>query len=253
MSARVCHAVPSYILHDIAENSDPEVSRRATETLESMTHIHTARKAYFQAKLTQGSHSGPSDNSHDIVPNYVLEHLTNASDVEEETRQNAADTLAGNQGLHEQRSMATDFKDAATTPILPKAPFVRSVYDMNHSFSAGMLPGRPVRLEGQSKVVDRAVNEVYDNCKKVLEFFRDKFNYLSLNGANMPVVSSVHFGTNYQNASWVDYDRSVTPRRVVNQMIYGDGADPLFNFTTSLDVIGHEMTVSQVSTYLKEH
>jgi hypothetical protein len=243
MAAHICHVVPPYILHDIAEGADPEASRRATETLESMTHFHDIRQGYFQAKLAHGHHGGHSALLHNIVPDYVLDHITDAPDVDEATRQNAAATLAANTRLREQRAAGLEIEGAVAAPSRSLAPFIRSVYDMEQSTDASTLPGNLVRAESQEPVEDQAANEVYDNCYKVLEFYRENFDYDSLNGQNMPVVSSVHFGVNYQNASWIGVDPSATPPKVYNQMIYGDGADPLFNFTKSLDVIGHEMTV----------
>ena len=246
MAAHVCHVVPPYILHDIAESSDPEASRHATQTLESMKHIHQTREGYFQAKIAHGQHGGHSALTHDVVPDYVLEHIANAPGVDEATRQNVADTLATNLRFREQRAAGVKLEAAVATPSTTTAPFTRSVYDMETKADASILPGKLVRAESQTAVADKTVNEAYDNCLKVLQFFRTNFAYDSLNGQNMPVVSSVHFGVKYQNASWVGIDASVTPPKVYNQMLYGDGRAPLFNFTNCLDVMGHEMTVSIV-------
>lgn len=49
----------------------------------------------------------------------------------------------------------------------------------------------------------------------------------------MRIVSSVHFGQQFQNAYW-------DPAR--RQMVFGDGGDFLWNFPAALDVIGHELT-----------
>ena len=40
----------------------------------------------------------------------------------------------------------------------------------------------------------------YENCLKVLEFYQKVFNYTSLDGKNMQVVSSVHVGQAFANA-----------------------------------------------------
>ncbi|KAH7367465.1 hypothetical protein B0T11DRAFT_53886 [Plectosphaerella cucumerina] len=58
-------------------------------------------------------------------------------------------------------------------------------------------------------------------------------------GDNIPksggtaIVSSVHFGKEYENAYW-------DPRR--RQFVFGDGGEFLGNFTSAVDVIGHELT-----------
>jgi Zn-dependent metalloprotease len=137
---------------------------------------------------------------------------------------------------------ATD--ESAARAAIPQQ-FWRGIYDLEGEGSVEtlaqwrasleLLPGKPVRLEGQPAVEDKAVNEAYDNCLKVLDFFKKVFNYTSLDGQNMPVISSVHFSQDYANAMWTGS---------AEQMIYGDGNTVLYNFTACIDVIGHEMTVS---------
>ena len=94
------------------------------------------------------------------------------------------------------------------------------------------LPGEPARLEGQPASSDQTVNQAYDSCLKVLQFYKDTFNYDSIDNKNMHVINSVHFGSGFGNAFWNG-----------QQMVYGDGDDTIGNFTACLDVIGHEMTV----------
>jgi Zn-dependent metalloprotease len=59
----------------------------------------------------------------------------------------------------------------------------------------------------------------------------------------MTMMSSVHFGVDYNNAMWNGV-----------QMIYGDGDNKIFkDFTLGNDVVGHEVTrgVSQHTQHLK--
>lgn len=115
---------------------------------------------------------------------------------------------------------------------------------VNHDISFTLLPGKLVRAEGQPAVTDTTVNKVYDKTLQVLQFFREVFQYDSLNGQLMPVASSVHTSWNMLNASWLGVDDSEVPNIVYNQMAYGEGLPGLINgFENSLDVIGHEMTV----------
>lgn len=93
-------------------------------------------------------------------------------------------------------------------------------------------------------MADKAVNEVHKNSLKVLQCSETHFGYNSLNGQNMPVVSSVHFKKNLQNASRVGFDTDPNNPRNYNQKIYGDGGTCLFNFTSCVDVIAHEIMVS---------
>lgn len=49
----------------------------------------------------------------------------------------------------------------------------------------------------------------------------------------MHVVSSVHYGMNFSNVLWESEKK---------QMIFGDGGNVTYNFTESVEVIGHEFT-----------
>jgi len=78
--------------------------------------------------------------------------------------------------------------------------FYRAVYDAGNSEDESTLPGKLIRAEGQQKATDKAVNEAYDNVGHVLHMYKELFNWQSIDNQNMHVVSSVHFGENYENA-----------------------------------------------------
>jgi len=64
------------------------------------------------------------------------------------------------------------------------------------------------------------------------EFYSAAYARNSIDGAGLPLVATVHYSVNYDNAFW---DGS--------QMVYGDGDQRLFkSFTAPLDVTGHELT-----------
>jgi Zn-dependent metalloprotease len=66
----------------------------------------------------------------------------------------------------------------------------------------------------------------------VAEFYRTVFKRNSVDDAGMTLLSSVHYGVDYDNAMWNG-----------TQMVYGDGDNALFvDFTKGNDVIGHELT-----------
>ena len=242
---------------DAEAGQDPEARRLAAATLAKTEHIHEARKQFFEAKLAHALHSGHGSGplSQNIVPDYILEDLSNAEGIDEGARQSAQHTLAVNRQLREQRAAGvTDTGAAAAAAAASTAPaptnFTRSVYDVENKeikflggqidLSRTLLPGKLVRAEGQPASKDKTVNEAYDNCLKVLQFYKETFKYTSLDGNNMPVVSSVHYEKDYQNAGWY----GVIMGKTYNQMVYGDGAGVLYNFTNCIDVIGHEITVS---------
>lgn len=94
------------------------------------------------------------------------------------------------------------------------------------------FPGTIVRTEGSPASKDVAVNEAYDGLGDTYDFFWEIFNRNSIDDEGLPLTGIVHFGKDYSNAFW-DGQR----------MIFGDGDPELFNrFTSSLDVIAHELT-----------
>ena len=94
------------------------------------------------------------------------------------------------------------------------------------------LPGTTVREEGDDPTGDDAVDEAYDGTGATFDVYWEQFDRDSIDGAGLPLRSTVHYGRNYDNAFW---DGS--------QMIFGDGDGEVFNrFTIAVDVIAHELT-----------
>lgn len=91
--------------------------------------------------------------------------------------------------------MTTEEEETASK----ESPY-RAVHDIKHSSNDDDLPGKLVRAEGEKKVADKAVNEAYDNVGTVLEFYKEHFKWNSIDNKNMDVISTVHFGTGYENA-----------------------------------------------------
>lgn len=93
-----------------------------------------------------------------------------------------------------QQTLVADDKDSSQdTPH-------RSVHDIKNSWNERELPRKLARAEGDEKVKDKAVNEVYDNVGTVLEFYKKHFKWHSIDNKNMDIVSTVHFGEKYENA-----------------------------------------------------
>lgn len=102
-----------------------------------------------------------------------------------------------------------------------------TVYDCKNSTS---IPGTPVSNPHGS--TDATARRAYDTTKAVAEFFKQCFRRNSVDDAGMTLMSSVHYGDDYNNAFW---DGA--------QMTYGDGDGQIFiDFTRSTDVIAHELT-----------
>jgi Zn-dependent metalloprotease len=105
----------------------------------------------------------------------------------------------------------------------------RTIYDAGHTET---LPGSLVRSEGQAPVADGSVNRAYDGLGDTFKFYLAAYNRNSIDNAGLPLKASVHYDEKYDNAFWNG-----------QQMVFGDGDGVLFNdFTSSVDVIGHELT-----------
>ncbi|WP_034521274.1 M4 family metallopeptidase [Actinomadura rifamycini] len=112
----------------------------------------------------------------------------------------------------------------------PEEDFVpkRTIHD-----AAGRetLPGRAVRKEGDAATGDATVDRSYDWLGATFDFFEEIYRRDSIDGAGLPLVSTVHYGDGYANAFWNG-----------EQMVYGDGDGVVFSdFTGPLDVTGHEL------------
>jgi Zn-dependent metalloprotease len=129
---------------------------------------------------------------------------------------------------------------------LPTGELRRTVYDAQ---GQPTLPGKLVRSEGVAAVSDITVDEAYDGAGATYQFYMDVFKRSSVDGEGMRLDSTVHYceepGEGFDNAFWNG-----------EQMIYGDGDGVVFGrFTSSVDVIGHELThgVTQFEANLDYH
>jgi Zn-dependent metalloprotease len=128
--------------------------------------------------------------------------------------------------------------------IASRAGGRRTVYDAGHGGESD-LPGRKVRAEGDPPVDDAAVNEAYDGAGLTYRFYKDVYDRDSIDGKGMELISSVHYGTDFDNAFWNG-----------SQMVYGDGSGRIFvrgGLTKDVDVIAHELThgVTQMTAALE--
>lgn len=100
------------------------------------------------------------------------------------------------------------------------------------------LANNLVRSEGDPASTDAAVNEAYDYSGTVYDFYWKVLKRNSLDGAGMPLVSSVHVAD-----VWIGSGPMSNAFFDGSQMAYGDGDGVVFNrFTRSLDVVAHELT-----------
>ena len=111
---------------------------------------------------------------------------------------------------------------------VPPSPVDRQIHDAKNN---AHLPGSLVRNEGDGPVTDSTVNDAYDGAGHVHKMYLDAFSRNSIDNNAMPLVSTVHFRRNFNNAFWNG-----------SQMVYGDGDGKIFDQMVDLSVIGHEMS-----------
>ncbi|MEZ4669905.1 MAG: M4 family metallopeptidase [Anaerolineae bacterium] len=110
-------------------------------------------------------------------------------------------------------------------PSVLGSPFI-SVYNKNHS-TDDTTPGTLMCTQANPAACnsDADAQAAYTYALSTYNFYASNFSRDSINGSGMTIISSVHLGTNFQNAYWNGA-----------QMFYGDG------FSTGDDVVGHELT-----------
>ncbi|GAA5017551.1 hypothetical protein GCM10023258_03870 [Terrabacter aeriphilus] len=168
-----------------------------------------------------------------IVPPYILEALA-ASD-EPAVAAHARAVLDHDEHVRQARRSPTARPTGRRAPRAADLGVARAGAGPHRTIAdaAGSQtkPGTTVRTEGQPPTSDDAVNEAYDGLGATWQLWSRAYARDSLDGKGMPLLATVHYGENYDNAFW---DGS--------QMVFGDGDGVVFGrFTASLDVIGHEL------------
>ena len=166
-----------------------------------------------------------------IVPKDVLERLSGDKKLTAELRKASGDSARLSDQVRLMRDAAggltavsrgqsTHLVELAATPAI-------TVFDTKHSTT---LPGSAIAKPAASK--DATVVRAFNETTLVATFYKQVFKRNSVDNAGMTLMSSVHYGKNYNNAMWNG-----------SQMVYGDGDGQLFvDFTNGNDVIGHELT-----------
>jgi Zn-dependent metalloprotease len=170
-----------------------------------------------------------------IIPPYIAEYLTRSRDPE--VRSRAIANLAGGSAFRAVREMA----QAMPTLMAAMSPNRRKYRLVYSAGKKERLPGALVRAEGQAKVSDSVVNEAYDGAGDTYDFYERLFQRNSLDDNGMVLISSVHVAeVDETTGKYVPMNNAFWNGE---QMAYGDGDGVVFRrFTSSLDVIGHELT-----------
>jgi len=169
-----------------------------------------------------------------IIPPHMLEELAKRGD--DQAKAWALQSLTVSAQFRGQRQALGALAAGAPSAGVKR----RTVYDAKHTED---LPGTLLRGEGDPASQDATVNEAYDGAGATYDLYRDVFKRNSVDDQGLRLDSTVHYGEAYDNAFWNG-----------RQMVYGDGDGRFFNrFTSSVDVIGHELThgVTQFTANLR--
>jgi Zn-dependent metalloprotease len=169
--------------------------------------------------------------THAIVPPYLLARI---AAVREPTWARAAEaaraTLEAPRRYRPVRSRIRMSVDGSGSLVFEGAPAPdRTISDAKQ---LERLPGIRVRGEDDPPTGDAAVDEAFDGLGATFEFFWDAYQRSGIDGAGAPLLATVHYGRDYDNAFWNG-----------ERMVFGDGDGEVFvGFTGSLSVIAHELT-----------
>ncbi|WP_046729846.1 M4 family metallopeptidase [Streptomyces humi] len=164
-----------------------------------------------------------------IVPPHILDHL--ATHEDQALADSALRTLQHDSAQRTRRRVTAvrTAAVAAVTPAPGTAQPHRTIYDAGHRTD---LPGTEVRAEGSEPGQDAGVNRAYAGLGATFDLYLKAYARDSIDGDGLPLNASVHYDVDYDNAFWNG-----------EQMVFGDGDGQIFtDFTSSVDVIGHELT-----------
>ncbi len=190
-----CFILPPYLLERLAGADNPAVALAGSRTLAVQATLRGIRAT------RSARSSGPAGGrqTHGFIPDTMLRRIPTHVRPPEPAR-------------------------AAPAPVTAR----RSIYDAGHR---SQLPGALRRREEQPPHPDESVNEAYDGLGATWRLLLEVYQRDSLDGRGLPLLASVHFERDYDNAFWDG-----------QQMVFGDGDGVLFrSFTDAPDVIGHEL------------
>lgn len=159
-----------------------------------------------------------------IVPPHILRELARSSSSDAAHRAEHTLTLDEDARRARRRRLET----APSPGAAPGSGPQRTIHDAQQREE---LPGVAVRAEGDAATGDAATDEAYDGLGATWQLWSEAYGRDSLDGAGQPLLATVHYGRQYDNAFWDG-----------TRMVFGDGDGEIFRrFTLSLDVIGHEL------------
>jgi Zn-dependent metalloprotease len=169
-----------------------------------------------------------------IVPMKVLRRFSRDKRLNAAQKKSFADTMKIDAELRKLRTQAATLS-RVTQAVAPPAALVAAAaappkVTVNDCSGNQPLPGSEISNPSGSS--DQTASRVFAQTTKVAQFYGQVFNRNSIDGMGMTMISSIHYGTKYNNAFWNG-----------TLMAYGDGDGSIFvDFSQGNDVIGHELT-----------
>jgi hypothetical protein len=157
-----------------------------------------------------------------FIPPYLLDKA--ASSYPDDAAENACrKTLLIDTRLRAQRVIATRPRPAAGSD---------AAFSIHTADNGTELPGELVRAAGDPASGDVAVDEAYVGVEASLDLFKEVYGRDSYDGQGAPVIATVHYEKDYDNAFWDG-----------QQLVFGDGDGTVFErFTKPVDVLMHELS-----------
>lgn len=152
-------------------------------------------------------------------------------------RDAATTTLAASAALRARRAVVTQMVRqnlASLASLLPTSTGERNTVYNVAGGGSWQLPGTLARGQDDPGGTDVGVDQAWQGADTTYRFYSDVLQRDSIDGRGMQLVSSVHYGTAFDNAFWNG-----------TQMVYGDGSGRIFvpgGLTAAIDVIAHELT-----------
>ncbi|UOQ45188.1 M4 family metallopeptidase [Halobacillus salinarum] len=152
-----------------------------------------------------------------------------ANNVAEEATGTGVGVLGDTKSLNTYLSGGTYYLYDTTKPMSG----VIETFDNQH-YGYSNLPGIYVTDSGNTFYSEnqKAAVDAHYYAGEVFDFYYDNFGRVSYDDQGSSIRSTVHYGSNYNNAAWTG-----------NQMIYGDGDGSTFTYLSGAnDIVGHELT-----------
>ena len=164
-----------------------------------------------------------------IVPPYLLVRIAAADAEFPQAASAARATLAAPREYRPIRQNLVLSIDEGGSLVAETSPAPDRV--ISDARNREVLPGVRVRGEDDPATGDESVDEAFDGLGATFDFFADAYGRAGIDAANAPLLATVHYGRDYDNAFWNG-----------ERMVFGDGDGEVFTgFTNSLTVIAHEL------------